>query len=102
METIRAEAGAAAWKNGKHREARDLFWELTAADEFAEFLTLPAYERITADGAKAATPAKKAAKAKPAPKSAARRKPAPKAKPATKRTAKAASRPPKRAAKRRR
>jgi malate synthase len=97
MEKIRAEVGAAAWKRGKHKEARDLFWALTVADEFAEFLTLPAYERITADTAKTAKPAKSPAKPKAAPKSAARRKPA--AKPVVKRAAKAAPRPRKRAGK---
>jgi malate synthase len=101
MDKIRGEVGAAAWKRGKHKEARDLFWSLTVAEEFVEFLTLPAYERITAGAAKAAKPAKKTAKPK-ATKPAARRKPTIKSKPATKRAAKAAARSPKRAAKRKR
>jgi malate synthase len=100
MEKIRGEVSAAAWKHGKHKEARELFWWLTVADEFAEFLTLPAYERITAETAKAAKPAKRAAKAKAKP--AAGRKPAAKAKPPARRAAKAASRPAKRTQKRKR
>ncbi|MYK59012.1 MAG: malate synthase A, partial [Rhodospirillaceae bacterium] len=32
-------------------EARALFWDMTASDEFQEFLTLPAYQRISADAA---------------------------------------------------
>ena len=32
-------------------EARALFWDMTASDEFQEFLTLPAYRRISADAA---------------------------------------------------
>jgi malate synthase len=105
MEKIRGEVGAATWKRGRHKEARDLFWSLTVADEFAEFLTLPAYERITAEAAKPAkakTPAKKAAKPRAATKSPPRREPAAKAKPAAKRAAKAAARPQKRTAKRKR
>jgi malate synthase len=98
MDKIRGDVGAAAWKRGKHKEARDLFWELTVADEFAEFLTLPAYERITAETPKTVKPVKKAAKPKVAPKPSARRKPAPK----PKRAAKAAARSPKRTAKRKR
>jgi malate synthase len=49
MEKIRTAAGSEAWRRGKFKEARDLFWEMTVADEFAEFLTLPAYEQIIAD-----------------------------------------------------
>jgi malate synthase len=71
MKKIRTEAGEAAWKRGKHAEARDLFWRLTVADEFEEFLTLPAYEAITrAERAPAAR--KKKAKPASAPKKAAK------------------------------
>jgi malate synthase len=49
MERIRAEVGEAAWQRGRHAEARELFWRLTVADEFAEFLTLPAYDAVLRD-----------------------------------------------------
>jgi malate synthase len=44
-ELTRLRAGAAA---GRHVEAAGLFSELIGAQSFAEFLTLPAYEMITA------------------------------------------------------
>ena len=49
LEKIEGEVGEDAWAGGKFDEASELFWEMTVADDFQEFLTLPAYERITAD-----------------------------------------------------
>jgi len=49
MEKIRDLVGEEAFEAGKYDEARDLFWEMTVSDDFQEFLTLPAYERLSAD-----------------------------------------------------
>ncbi len=49
MDNIREEVGNQAFTSGRYDEARDLFWEMTVSDEFQEFLTLPAYERISAE-----------------------------------------------------
>jgi len=35
-----------AYGEGRYEEAADIFWKLVEADNFVEFLTLPAYERI--------------------------------------------------------
>ncbi len=51
MDNIREEVGNQAFATGRYEEARDLFWQMTTADEFEEFLTLPAYERISAEAA---------------------------------------------------
>ncbi|MGH7005056.1 MAG: malate synthase A, partial [Alphaproteobacteria bacterium] len=42
MDNIRMLVGEDAWKRGKHEQARKLFWQMTTAKEFEEFLTLPA------------------------------------------------------------
>jgi len=49
MEKIKALVGEEAFASGKYDEARDLFWDMTISAEFQEFLTLPAYERLSAD-----------------------------------------------------
>ena len=49
MEKIKDLVGEAFFAAGKYDEARDLFWDMTVSDEFQEFLTLPAYERLSAD-----------------------------------------------------
>ncbi|MDH3235300.1 MAG: malate synthase A [Alphaproteobacteria bacterium] len=49
MEKIKELVGEDAFASGKYDEARDLFWDMTVSDEFQEFLTLPAYERLSAD-----------------------------------------------------
>jgi len=49
MEKIKELVGEAFFSAGKYDEARDLFWDMTVADEFQEFLTLPAYERLSAN-----------------------------------------------------
>jgi len=64
MDKMRLEVGEEAWTRGKHEAARKLFWQMTVAKEFEEFLTLPAYEIITKAAFKGA---KKVAEAKPAP-----------------------------------
>src|SRR3954471_12383760 len=46
VEKIRAELGADAFDGGRFKEARDIFEEVALADDFADFLTLPAYERL--------------------------------------------------------
>ena len=50
LERIRAEVGDDEWfeREGRPRESRELFERvaLSGADEFVEFLTLPAYERL--------------------------------------------------------
>ena len=43
---VRAEVGEARFADGKFPEARALFEELATKEQFEEFLTLPAYERV--------------------------------------------------------
>jgi malate synthase len=43
---IREEIGAEAYDGGRWKEARDIFEEVALADDFVDFLTLPAYERL--------------------------------------------------------
>ncbi|RME44356.1 MAG: malate synthase A, partial [Caldilineae bacterium] len=43
---VRAIVGETTFDNGHYRQAADLFDRLTAAEEFTEFLTLPAYELL--------------------------------------------------------
>ncbi len=43
---IREEIGAETFDSGRWKEARDVFEEVALADDFADFLTLPAYERL--------------------------------------------------------
>jgi malate synthase len=48
LERIRAEIGDDEWfeTEGRPRESRELFEQVALADELAEFLTIPAYERL--------------------------------------------------------
>ncbi|SHF06027.1 malate synthase A [Streptoalloteichus hindustanus] len=46
LERIRAEIGDEAFRAGRWRDAREVFEEVALAEEFVEFLTLPACERI--------------------------------------------------------
>jgi malate synthase len=46
VEKIRTEIGADTFDGGRWKEARDIFEEVALADDFADFLTLPAYERL--------------------------------------------------------
>ncbi len=45
LQKVRAILGP-AYEEGRYEEAAELFDEITTSDEFVEFLTLPAYERI--------------------------------------------------------
>lgn len=45
---------ARAGSGGRYQDAADLFLRLVEADDFAEFLTLPAYDRVVAEEARAA------------------------------------------------
>jgi len=51
MDKIKEAMGDDAYAISAFDEARALFWDMTVADDFQEFLTLPAYERISADAA---------------------------------------------------
>ncbi|MGQ9889015.1 MAG: malate synthase A [Aggregatilineales bacterium] len=46
MDAIRSEVGASRFDNGRFDIARDLFDGMIRSPQFAEFLTLPAYERL--------------------------------------------------------
>jgi malate synthase len=46
MAAIRERVGDEAFEKGRWADARDLFTEMALADEYPEFLTLPAYERM--------------------------------------------------------
>ena len=46
MERVRREVGASAFDGGRFKEAIALFSDMSLADEFEEFLTLPAYKLI--------------------------------------------------------
>jgi malate synthase len=46
LEAIRAAVGDEVFDKSRPREARDLFEQVALADEFVEFLTLPAYDAI--------------------------------------------------------
>ncbi len=43
---IRQDVGAEAFDQGRYGEADELLAEVTASDDFVEFLTLPAYQRL--------------------------------------------------------
>ena len=43
---VRAAVGDEVFDNGRYDEARELFEQVALADDFVEFLTLPAYERL--------------------------------------------------------
>lgn len=46
LDKIRAEVGGEVFDNGKYAEAGELFLQMVTENEFQDFLTLPAYERI--------------------------------------------------------
>jgi malate synthase len=46
MERVRGEVGASAFDGGRFKEAIALFSDMSLAEEFEEFLTLPAYKLI--------------------------------------------------------
>jgi malate synthase len=45
---VREILGEGAYATGKYEEGAKMFEELTLDEEFVEFLTLPAYEYVTA------------------------------------------------------
>ena len=50
MEKTRDAVGAAAFEAGRYADAAKLFQRLIEADACAEFLTLPAYDRLVSEG----------------------------------------------------
>jgi malate synthase len=44
---VRTEIGDDAYESGRWAEAREVFEEVALADEFVDFLTLPAYDRLS-------------------------------------------------------
>ncbi|MCW2615941.1 MAG: malate synthase [Frankiales bacterium] len=46
LEKVRATIGDEAYQAGEFAQARELFEQVALADDFVEFLTLPAYERL--------------------------------------------------------
>jgi malate synthase len=46
LERIREVIGEEAFDKGRYEEAKNLYREMALSDEFAEFLTLPAYESM--------------------------------------------------------
>ena len=46
---VRRELGETAWKAGQYEQAAKLFEQITASDDYVEFLTLPGYEWLTRD-----------------------------------------------------
>ena len=46
MDAIRGEVGDARFESGHYQRAMQLFDEMIRAEDFSEFLTLPAYEYL--------------------------------------------------------
>ena len=46
MAKIRAEVGDEVWEKGRPEDTRELFERVALGEEFPEFLTLPAYEKL--------------------------------------------------------
>ena len=46
---VRKLFGEESWRTGCYEEAARLFEEITASDDYVEFLTLPAYDWLTRD-----------------------------------------------------
>ncbi|MGH7448202.1 MAG: malate synthase A, partial [Longimicrobiales bacterium] len=46
MRRIQDEVGDDVWQKGRPRETREVFERVALADDFPEFLTLPAYEYL--------------------------------------------------------
>ena len=44
---VKSSLDETAWHAGRYPEAAELFEQLTMADDYVEFLTLPGYERLT-------------------------------------------------------
>ncbi len=54
LDKVKAAMGEEAYARGRHEEAAQLMIELVEQPKFAEFLTLPAYDRLFAEATKAA------------------------------------------------
>jgi malate synthase len=52
MQRVRSEVGDARYESGHYEEAKRLFDEISTAETFTEFLTLPAYDRLVASTAR--------------------------------------------------
>ncbi len=50
LERVKGEVGAERYAAGRYRDAADIFTRLATSEECADFLTLPAYDRIVAEG----------------------------------------------------
>jgi malate synthase len=48
LDALRQEIGPQAWAGGRFEEARVLFERVALADDFVDFLTLPAYQTVLA------------------------------------------------------
>ena len=48
LEQIKVEVGEERYAKGHYDDASELFEQLIKQEQFKEFLTLPAYERVTA------------------------------------------------------
>ena len=48
LDALRQEIGSEAFATGRFEEARVLFEQVALADDFVDFLTLPAYETVLA------------------------------------------------------
>jgi malate synthase len=46
LEKVKESVGVEQFEKGRYDEARELFEQVALADEFVEFLTLPAYQRL--------------------------------------------------------
>ncbi len=46
LDKIKAAVGGEVFQAGEYAQARELFEQVALADDFVEFLTLPAYERL--------------------------------------------------------
>jgi len=50
LEKLRQSAGEEAYAKGRYQDAAEIFREMIDAPSFVEFLTLPAYEKLVAEG----------------------------------------------------
>ena len=46
MAKIRAEVGDEVWEKGRPEDTREVFERVALGEDFPEFLTLPAYEKL--------------------------------------------------------
>jgi malate synthase len=51
LQKLKAAAGDEAWTRGRYHDAAQLFLSLIEAPHFPEWLTIPAYDKILAEGA---------------------------------------------------